>query len=89
MLLAWYDIIGSLGVVAIVAAYFLLQVGRLDPRAPLYSWLNLAGAVMILISLYHEFDFSAAAMEAFWVLISLVGLFRVYRSRVSDGGDGS
>ncbi len=86
MLLEWYDIIGTLGVGAIVAAYFLLQVGRLDLRAPLYSWLNLAGAVMILISLYHEFNFSAAAMEVFWVLISLTGLYRVYSRKSSDEG---
>lgn len=88
-MLEWYDMTGTLGVVAIVAAYFLLQVGRLDLRAPLYSWLNLVGAAMILISLYYEFNFSAAIMEAFWVLISLVGLYQARMDRRPGTGGGA
>jgi hypothetical protein len=62
----------------IVAGYFLLQVGRVDALSPLYSWLNLAGAVMILISLLYTFNFSSFVIEVFWILISIIGLVRSY-----------
>lgn len=79
MALAWYDIVGTSGVMLIVVSYFLLQVGRVEASAPLYSWLNLAGAVMILVSLLYTFNFSSFVIEIFWILISLVGLFRAYK----------
>lgn len=78
MALAWYDIVGTSGVMLIVASYFLLQVGRVEASAPLYSWLNLVGAMMILISLLFTFNFSSFVIEVFWILISLIGLVRAY-----------
>lgn len=78
MTLSWYDIVGTTGVMLIVASYFLLQVGRVEASAPLYSWLNLAGAVMILTSLLYTFNFSSFVIEVFWILISLIGLVRAY-----------
>lgn len=78
MSLAWYDVVGTGGVMLIVAAYFLLQVGRVEARSPLYSWLNLIGASMILVSLFFTFNFSSFVIEIFWIAISLVGLVRAY-----------
>lgn len=83
MALAWYDIVGTSGVMLIVASYFLIQVGRIEATAPLYSWLNLAGALMILISLFFTFNFSSFVIEVFWILISLIGLIRAYAGKSS------
>ena len=81
MTLEWYDIVGTTGVTLIVVSYFLLQVGRVDALSPLYSWLNLAGAVLILISLLYTFNFSSFVIEIFWILISIIGLFRAYTNK--------
>lgn len=78
MTLAWYDVVGTLGVLLIVAAYFLLQVARVRSDAPLYSWLNLVGALMILTSLMFTFNFSSFVIEIFWIAISIIGLIRAY-----------
>ena len=74
----WYDIVGFIGVGCIVGSYFLLQVGRLAAENPLYSWLNLSGSLMILNSLFFTFNFASFVIEVFWIMISLVGLFRAY-----------
>lgn len=74
----WYDIVGFIGVGCIVGSYFLLQVGRLAAENPLYSWLNFAGSLMILNSLFYTFNFASFVIEMFWIIISLVGLFRAY-----------
>ena len=71
---AWYDILGTLGVVVIVLAYFLLQTGRMRREQLAYSVMNGVGAVLILISLYYTFNFPSFVVEFFWLLISLFGI---------------
>ncbi len=71
---AWYDILGMLGVVVIIVTYVLLQAERLRSDSLYYSLLNAAGAVLILVSLYFDFNFPAFIVEFFWLLISLFGI---------------
>ncbi len=83
MTFAWYDIIGTLGTAVIIITYVLLQVGRVRSEQLVYSLLNAAGATMILVSLYFNFNFPAFVVEFFWLLISLFGIGR-YLSRKHD-----
>ena len=76
MNLSWFDIAGFAGVVLIVAAYLMLQLNRLPSTAPVYSLLNAVGAFLVMVSLFFEFNLAAFLMEAFWFLISLIGLLR-------------
>jgi len=73
------DIVGIIGVVLLVIAYLLLQVGKLEGAGLMYSLLNAIGASLIILSLLVNFNLSAFLMEAFWVLISLIGIFRHLR----------
>ena len=70
------DLAGFIGVILIIVAYLLLQLEKLPSSAPRYSLLNAAGALLIIISLIFAFNLSAFIVEAFWFLISLVGLWR-------------
>ena len=76
MNLSWFDYAGFVGVVVIVAAYLLLQLNRLPSTAPAYSLLNAVGAFLVMLSLVFDFNLAAFLMEAFWFLISLLGLLR-------------
>lgn len=80
------DGIGTLGAMLIVVAYFLLQIGRFDSGSLSYSLVNGAGAAAIIFSLFFSFNLSAFAIESFWLLISLYGVFRALRLRRSTGG---
>jgi hypothetical protein len=71
---AWFDIIGSVGVGLIVLTYILLQVEKIRSTDLLYSLVNGAGAILILISLYYSFNFPSFIVEFFWLLISLFGV---------------
>ena len=75
------DVIGVLGTAIIVVTYFLLQVGRIDSRSLTYSVANGLGAAGILFSLFFDFNLSAFAIEAFWLVISLYGVYRALRFR--------
>jgi len=78
---AWYDILGTAGVAVIVVAYFLLQSGRLRSDQLAYSVMNGVGAVLILVSLYYDFNFPSFVVEFFWLLISLYGIARSVRQK--------
>jgi hypothetical protein len=76
-----FDFVGTVGVAIMVVTYLLLQLNRLDSNAPTYSLLNAFGASLVIISLTVNFNFSAFLVEAFWVLISLIGIYRYLRTR--------
>ena len=72
--LQWHDWLGSFGVLIIVAAYLWLQIGRIAGQNVVFSGANLLGSILILVSLYFNFNFSAVLIEIFWIVISLFGL---------------
>ncbi len=71
---SWFDLVGNIGVLLMVIAYLLLQLEKLSSSAFSYLSLNVAGAVMVIVSLMFRFNLSAFLMEAFWLVISLYGL---------------
>lgn len=84
MVLSWYDWVGTVGVVAILVVYFLLQIERIDVQGLWYSAVNFVGSALIGISLLYEFNFSAVLIEVCWMVISLIGIVRVARLRQRD-----
>ena len=70
----WYDVVGTLGVAIIILTYVLLQIERVRSDQLIYSLLNAAGAALILVSLYFDFNFPSFVVEFFWLLISLFGI---------------
>ncbi len=81
MTYAWYDIVGTIGVAVIVITYVLLQTSKVQSQQLAYSVLNGAGAAMILVSLYFEFNFPSFVVEFFWLLICLFGIGKYLRQK--------
>jgi hypothetical protein len=79
--ITWFDLTGFVGVLFIIVAYLLLQLNKLPSSSPIYSLMNALGALLIIISLFFDFNLSAFVVEAFWFLISLLGLTRSLVSR--------
>lgn len=75
----WYDLIGNIGVALILIAYLLLQLKRIKSEQLLYSLMNGIGAILIIISLYFDFNLSAFIIEFFWLLISIFGIFKTIK----------
>ena len=79
--LAWYDWIGLLGTLMVLAAFFLLQAGRLSGTGIADQLLNRFGAGGVLVSLLGKFNLSVFLLEATWVAISAYGIARTLRAR--------
>ena len=77
---AWYDLVGTIGVVMILIAYFLLQTERLSGQSVGYSVVNLVGSLMIAVSLLYAFNLSSFIIEIAWIAISIYGIVRARRA---------
>jgi len=82
MTYGWHDLLGNIGVVMVLALYFLLQTERIQATSRMFSAANALGALLIIVSLIQQFNLSAFIVELAWLLISLYGLARnMHRSR--------
>jgi hypothetical protein len=78
---AWYDFVGNLGVVCVLGTYLSLQMGRLALNGLMYSLINGLGALLILVSLFFNFNLSSFTIEVVWLLISAYGIGKYLRNR--------
>ena len=77
----FHEFIGTVGVSLILLCFFLIQTGKMSAENLPYSIINMTGALLILYSLYFEFNFASVLIESFWVLISLIGVVRYLNQR--------
>jgi hypothetical protein len=76
-----YELAGFIGAAIVVVAYLAVQqrwLNALDWRFPAA---NVVGSLLILVSLWFEWNFPSVVIEIFWALISLVGLVRSLTER--------
>lgn len=79
-----FDIIGTSGAITLVAAYFIMQKEIIAGDSFAYNFLNGLGAVLIMISLTHDFNLTALIMEIAWLIISLYGMFHAIKRRRAE-----
>lgn len=77
----WSDFVGNIGVFFVLLSYILLQTEKLKSTDLIYSALNTAGAILVLVSLFVTFNLSSFIIEIFWLFISLFGLIKALRSK--------
>jgi len=75
------ELFGVVGVAAITATYFLLNVGKMNADYWVYPLINFFGAALIIWSLTIEWNLSAFLMETSWAIISLYGVFKTLKKR--------
>ncbi|ATC96807.1 CBU_0592 family membrane protein [Pseudoalteromonas tunicata] len=73
-----FDIIGMSGTCLVVGAFFLLQLGKVNPTGLKYNLMNLSGAILLLISLCYNFNLASFVIELFWIAASLIGLYKYF-----------
>ena len=79
--LTFVDWVGVLGSLVIAGAYLAVSRGWVAAERPGFHLMNLAGALMILASLWYRPNAGAILIEVLWVGIALFSLMRWVRSR--------
>jgi hypothetical protein len=72
------DVSGVVGLVLYIGSYLALQLGLIRGDGYLYAVLNLFAALFALLSLLEMFNLYAALAEVAWIVISLIGIARLY-----------
>ena len=81
MLAGAADAAGVAGAALISGLYLLNQMGRLETTDWRFPGGNLAGSVLIFLSLVETFNLPSVLIELFWSAISVFGLVRAVRFR--------
>ena len=75
------DLIGLIGVAAYLSAYGLLQLGALKVEDSRYALLNALGALLILYSLFFDFNLASFITQAAWLMLTALGYIRSHIKR--------
>ena len=63
------------GAFAILLAYGLAQLGRLDQRSTSYLTLNLVGSAVLTVLAWHERQWGFFLLEGVWAIVSAYGFY--------------
>ena len=83
-----FTVMGIIGSICCVGAYFLLEQNKISSEGSIYYILNGVGAGLVLIGAFYSFDggdLGAIIQELCWVIISAMGLFKVYKVKKHVG----
>lgn len=69
-------VIGNLGVLMILGAYFLVSTGRLASFSPKYQYLNLFGAVIMVGYSIILVAWASVVLNGVWAIIAVTSLIR-------------
>ncbi|TAN06460.1 MAG: hypothetical protein EPN38_08345 [Rhodanobacteraceae bacterium] len=76
----WPTIIGLIGMLLTLIAYYLLQTRCLHGNGVAYQLLNAFGSAAIIVSLVYAFNLAAMVLEIAWLAISIYGLVLGWRN---------
>lgn len=74
-------VIGGIGTVLVLVAYFLVSNGRLKSASLGFQGMNFVGAALLTVYGFLLFAWASVALNAIWGLIAVVALVRVMRKR--------
>ena len=79
----WTVIVGLVGMIVTLVAYFLLQAQKLHGNGLIYQLMNAIGALGVALSLvFGAFNLSAFLLEAVWFVVSIYGIVVARRVRM-------
>lgn len=74
-------VFGLLASVALLAAFALLNLGKLTPDHYTYQALNFVGAGFLAISAFNPYNAGVFWTEVIWSAIGLYGIIKIWLSR--------
>lgn len=75
------EAIGWIGAVEVVIAYAMNSAGRLKSDAPIFQWLNLTGAVCLIINTAYNHSYPSMVINVIWTGIAVAALVNIARRK--------
>jgi hypothetical protein len=70
------EIIGWLGMIFILSAYFLVSLEIVDSKNFSYQILNLVGSLGFVYISFKKKTFQTAILNIFWIIVTLISVFK-------------
>jgi hypothetical protein len=78
-----FEIIGWLGAVLFISAYFLLSIDKLKSNKIPYQLMNILGGLCLVINSYNLSDAPNFILNLIWICIGFMAVFNIIRSQRS------
>ena len=72
-----HEIVGWIGTVLILLAYFLLSIGQIQAESALYQMANALGGIFLVYASVKTKDFPLIVLNAIWFLIAVYALLKL------------
>ena len=76
------DVIGWIGAGLVLLAYALVSTNRVRAQSAAYQWLNIGGALGLVVNSFWNGAIPSAVVNLFWIGIGVYSLRRVVRPSV-------
>jgi len=76
------DVLGWIGSMELVVAYYLVSTKRLGPTTYLYQSLNLTGSIFLLVNTAYYGAFPSSFVNVVWTIIALMALYQITKQKV-------
>jgi len=73
------NILGWLGVAALLGAYALISAGKVKGDSVPYQLMNLGGSACVLLNSLRFGAYPSVGVNAVWMVIALLALLKVFR----------
>jgi len=75
------EIVGWIGSAAVVAAYGLISMKKIQPTSSVYQMLNLVGSVGLILNTGYNRAYPSTFVNAVWSVIAVFALVRIFSTR--------
>lgn len=72
-----YEVVGWLGTLGVLLAYFLVSTKKIAPNSKEYQFLNLFGALGIIINSAIHHAIPSVGLNIVWLLIAIYALVKL------------
>ncbi|HEY8401923.1 MAG TPA: hypothetical protein VIK89_11710 [Cytophagaceae bacterium] len=77
------DIIGWIGGLEVLLAYFLVSSQKIKGTGLVYQYLNLTGAIFLIINTVYLSAYPSAFVNVIWVGIAGYSIYKYFRTKKS------
>lgn len=72
----WIDVVGWIGGLEVIVAYFMINQNRVDSSSTMYQVLNLTGAALLIVNTMYYKAYPSSLINLIWVGIAIYGLIK-------------
>ncbi len=70
------NVVGWIGAICVLWAYFLISSGKATNKSAFFQWLNIVGAILLIINTVSLKAYPSAFVNVVWLGIAFVGLVK-------------